>query len=214
LTAGLDSGLTFRAAQVDTKPKSEGLRLARLMMVLSGLSPLFVLWAIRGSKILCDRYLWTLCGVMVIFPNLFLWLRILIVKKKQLNNEVVVGKAEDHRDHLLVYLFATLLPFYSIDTASWRDFAALITAVVFVVFLFWYLNLHYLNILFAIRGYRVFTIASPKDENPFSGRTSLVLITPRAYLAEGERIIAYRLSNTLFFEAKPCQPSSTLELQK
>lgn len=184
------------------------------MMVLSGLSPLFVLWAIRGSKILCDQYLWTLCAGMVIFPNLFLWLRILTVKKKQLNNEVVVGKAEDHRDHLLVYLFATLLPFYSIDTASWRDFGALMTAVVFVVFLFWYLNLHYLNILFAIRGYRVFTIAPPKDENPFSGRTSLVLITPRVYLAEGERIIAYRLSNTLFFEAKPCQPSSTLELHK
>jgi hypothetical protein len=199
---------------VNTKPKSEGLRLARLMMVLSGLSPLFVLWAIRGSKILCDRYLWTLCAVIVIFPNLFLWLRILVVKKKQLNNEVVVGKAEDHRDHLLVYLFATLLPFYSIDTASWRDFAALMTAVVFVVFLFWYLNLHYLNILFAIRGYRVFTIAPPKDENPFSGRASLVLITPRVYLAAGERIIAYRLSNTLFFEAKPCQPSSTLKLQK
>jgi hypothetical protein len=199
---------------VDATPKTEGLRLARLMMVLSGLSPLFVLWAIRGSKILSDRYLWLLCAVMVIVPNLFLWLRILIVKKKQLNNEVVVGKAEDHRDHLLVYLFATLLPFYSIDTASWRDLAALMTAVVFVVFLFWYLNLHYLNILFAIRGYRVFTIAPPQAENPFSGRTSLVLITPRVYLAEGERIIAYRLSNTLFFEAKPCQASSTLELQK
>jgi hypothetical protein len=184
------------------------------MMVLSGLSPLFVLWAVRGSKILCDRYLWTLSAVMVAVPNLFLWLRIYIVKKQEQKGEVVVGKAEDHRDHLLVYLFATLLPFYSIDTSSWRDFAALMTAVVFVVFLFWYLNLHYLNILFAIRGYRVFTIAPPEDENPLSGRASLVLITPRAYLAEGESIFAYRLSNTVFFEAKSCQPSSTLELRK
>jgi hypothetical protein len=184
------------------------------MMVLSGLSPLFILWAIRGSKILADRYLWALCAVMVIVPSLYLWVRIRIVKKQEQKGEVVVGKAEDHRDHLLVYLFATLLPFYSIDTANWRDFAALMTAVVFVTFLFWYLNLHYLNILFAIRGYRVFTVLGPKDDNPLSGRTSLVLITPRVSLAESERIIAYRLSDSVYFEAKSWQPISTLELHK
>jgi hypothetical protein len=43
---------------VDTKPKSEGLRLARLMMVLSGLSPLFVLWAIRGPTVMTSRRMW------------------------------------------------------------------------------------------------------------------------------------------------------------
>jgi hypothetical protein len=196
------------------KAHSEGLKLARLLMVLSGLSPLFLLWAIKGSKLLHDRYLFALCAFMVIVPNLFLWLRIRVAKKQQLRRDLVVGSAEDHRDHLLVYLFAMLLPFYSIDTTSWRDFAALMTAVAFVTFLFWYLNLHYLNILFAIRGYRVFTIAPPKTDNPFSGRTSLVLITPRAYLAEGESVTAYRLSNSVFFEAKPCQPSSTLALHK
>jgi len=182
------------------------------MMVLSGLSPLFVLWAIRGSKILSDRYLWTLCAITVMVPNLVLLLRIYVVKKQQQEGEVVIGEAEDHRDHLLVYLFAMLLPFYSIDTASWRDLGALITAVAFVAFLFWYLNLHYLNLLFAIRGYRVFTIAPPNDDNSLSGRTSLVLITPRIHLAVGERIIAYRLSDTVFFEAKSCQPSSILQL--
>jgi hypothetical protein len=199
---------------VDTKPKSEGLKIARLMMVASGLSPLFVLWALRGSKFLADCYLLPFCTAMVIVPNLFLWVRIQIVKRKQLKNDLIVGRAEDHRDHLLVYLFAVLLPFYSIDTITWRDFAALMLAVAFVVFLFWHLNLHYLNILFAISGYRRFTITPPKDENSFSGRTSLVLITPRAYLEEGEHITAYRLSNSVFFEAKPCQPSSNLELQK
>ena len=29
-------------------------------MVLSGLSPLFILWAIRGSKLLGDRYLFAM----------------------------------------------------------------------------------------------------------------------------------------------------------
>jgi hypothetical protein len=82
----------------------------------------------------------------------------------------------------------------------------LIAALGFVAFLFWHLNLHYMNIIFAIRGYRVFTILPPQDDNPLSGWQSLVLITPRTGVLPGTRIIAYRLSDTVFFEAKGCQP--------
>lgn len=191
---------------------SEGSKAARLLMVLGGVSPLFILWAIRGSKLLCDRYLFGLCAIMVIVPNLFLWFRIRVAKKQQLKNEVVVGSADDHRDHLLVYLFAMLLPFYSVDTNNWREFAALVAALAFVVFLFWHLNLHYMNIIFALGGYRVFTVSPPKDDNLLSGRASQVLVTPRTVLLSGDRIIAYRLSDTVFFEAKACQPNSILEL--
>ena len=193
-------------------PRSEGLKLARLLMVLSSISPLFVLWAIRGSKLIPDSYLLTFCAVMIVLPNLFLlnWIR--VAKKQQVKKELVVGEAEDHRDHLLVYLFAILLPFYSADTNSWRDVAALLLAVGFIVFMFWLLNLHYMNVVFAIRGYRVFTITPPSDGNPISGRTTLVLITPRASVLSGDRIIAYQLSDTVYFEAKEWQPSSTLTL--
>jgi hypothetical protein len=182
--------------------ETEGLKIARLLMVLSSVSPLFVLWAIRGSKLLPDRYLLTFCALMIILPNLFLWVRIRTAKKLQEKRELVIGSAEDHRDHLLVYLFAMLLPFYPIDTGTWRDFVALLSALGFVVFLFWHLNLHYMNLIFAIAGYRVFTVTPPEDTNPLSGRTSQVLITPRVALAPGERIVAYRLSDTVYFEGK------------
>jgi len=131
-----------------------------------------------------------------------LWLRIRIAQKLQETRELVIGAAEDHRDHLLVYLFAILLPFYPIDTGTQRDLAALLSALAFVVFLFWHLNLHYMNIVFAMRGYRVFTVSPPEDNNPLTGRASQVLITPRVALASGERIIAYRLSDTVYFEVK------------
>jgi hypothetical protein len=42
---------------VSNSASREGLKVARLMMVLSSISPLFLLWAIRGSKLLPDRYL-------------------------------------------------------------------------------------------------------------------------------------------------------------
>jgi hypothetical protein len=199
--------LVYSPKLSETK-QSEGLRAARLLMVLSGMSPLFILWAIRGSKIVPNRYLVTGCAVIVVLPSLFLWLRMGIAVKRQVQKELVVGTAEDHRADLLVYLFAMLLPFYSIDTNNWRDFAALVTAVGFVVFLFWNLNLHYLNIIFALRGYRVFTIASPADENPLSSRIIIVLITPRTTISSGEHIVAYRLSDNVYFEVKKWQTQS------
>ena len=45
-------------------------------MVLSSISPLFLLWAIRGNKLVGDRHLLPFCAAMLAFPNLFLWLRI------------------------------------------------------------------------------------------------------------------------------------------
>jgi hypothetical protein len=181
---------------------SEGLKAARFLMVLSSISPLFFLWAIRGNKLVPDCYLLPFCAAMMVFPNLFLWLRVRTAITLQDRKELEIGSAEDHRDHILVYLFAMLLPLYPIDSGTWREFAALVSALAFIVFLFWHLNLHYMNLLFAIFGYRVFTISTPKDNNPLSGRITWALLTPRVSLVPGERLIAYRLSDTVYFEAK------------
>jgi hypothetical protein len=180
----------------------EGLKVARLLMVLSSVSPLFILWAIRGTAIVLDTYFLTFCALMVIVPNVFLWLRISTAKKDQEKRELVVGIAEDHREHLLVYLFAMLLPFYADTLATWRAFAAALAALGFVVFLFWHLNLHYMNIFFALFGYRVFTLNPGSDANPISGRLNYVLITFRVFLTAGDHITAYRISDTVYFEVK------------
>jgi hypothetical protein len=180
----------------------EGLKAARLLMVLSSISPLFILWAIRGNRLVPDAYFVSLCAIFVLLPNLFLWVRIQTAKKLRETREIDIGSAEDHRDHLLVYLFSMLLPFYTDDIGTWRDLSAVLVALGFIVFLFWHLNLHYMNVMFAARGYRVFTIHSKPDDNPLSGKTSLVLITRRINLTPGERLLAYRLSDTVYFEEK------------
>ena len=179
---------------------SEGLKIARLLMVLSSISPLFILWAIRGNKLIPDICLFALCAFMVVVPYVFLWVRIATARRLQERRELVVGKAEDHRDHLLVYLFSMLLPFYAAELATWRDLAALVVALGFIVFLFWHLNLHYMNVLFAALGYRVFTIYPPSDTNPLGGKISQVLITRRVGLSSEQHIVAYRLSDTVYFE--------------
>lgn len=183
-----------------TGNRSEGLRAARLLMVLSSISPLFILWAIRGNGLIPDRYFVAFCAFMVIIPNGFLWLRLRIAKKQADKRELVVGSADDHRDHILVYLFAMLLPFYSEAIGTWRDFGATLVALAFIVFLFWHLNLHYMNLIFAAFNYRVFTVYPPTDGNPLTGKTRQALITRRVNLAPGDRLTAYRLSDTVYLE--------------
>ena len=180
--------------------QNEGMKAARLLMVLSSISPLSILWAIRGIKLIPDIYFLPFCALMVIVPNGFLWLRVHFARKLRETREIVVGSAEDHREHLLVYLFSMLLPFYMTDISVWRDVAATVAALGFIIFLFWHLNLHYMNLLFAFRGYRVFTIYPSIDGNPLSGKTSQVLITRRVVLMQGQKLVTYRLSDTVFFE--------------
>jgi hypothetical protein len=179
---------------------SEGLRAARLLMVLSSVSPLFILWGIRGNSLIPDRWFAGFCALMVVVPNAFLWLRIRTAKKQSDKRELTVGTADDHRDHILVYLFAILLPFYSENIGTWRDLGATLAALAFIVFLFWHLNLHYMNLLFAVRALRVFTVYPPADGNPLTGKTSQAVITRRVSLAPGDRIVAYRLSDTVYLE--------------
>jgi hypothetical protein len=171
-------------------------------MVLSSISPLFILWAIRGNSLIPDRWFIGLCVLMFMVPNAFLCLRIRTAKKQADKRVIAVGKADDHRDHLLVYLFAMLLPFYAQDVGNWRDLWATLAALAFVVFLFWHLNLHYMNLIFAMYGYRVFTIYPPIDGNFLTDKMPLVLITRRVNIASGERIVAYRLSNTVYLEVE------------
>ena len=78
----------------------------------------------------------------------------------------------------------------------------MITALMFIVFSLWHLNLHYLNVWFALFGYRAFMISPPPDDNPYTGREPYVLITYRRYLASHDCLTAYRLSGTVYLEPK------------
>ena len=182
--------------------RREKLKLLRLFMVISSLSPLFILWAIRGNRLFPDKWFVGACLFMVILPAFFLWLRWHTAKKNDDKRNLVAGTSEDNRSHVLVYLFAILLPFYREELITYRDFAGMLTALAFIIFLFWHLNLHYMNFLFAFFNYRIFTVFPPEDQNPYTGKETFVLITHRRILSPGDRFSAYRLSDTVYLEPK------------
>ena len=183
-----------------SRGNQEGLNLLRFILVLSSISPLFILWAVKGIALLPDIYFVPCCSALATLPTIVLFRREKIARKQRDTHTLPVGRVEDHRGHVLVYLFAMLLPFYTQDVNSCRELFALILALSFIVFLFWHLNFHYMNILFAIRGFHVFTVYPPPQDNQYASANSYILITRRRSLTTGQQIVGLRLSNTVYLE--------------
>ena len=180
--------------------RREGLPFARFLMVLSSFSPLFILWALRGNSVIPEQWFTVSCLSLAVLPTAALCYREYKARKNHDERELVAGTSDDHRSHVLVYLFTMLLPFYHQDPETCRVMLSMILALAFIVFLFCHLNLHYMNVLFALRHYQVFTITPPDDGNPHSGKEKFVLITKRQCLSPGERFRAYRLSDAVYIE--------------
>lgn len=95
-----------------------------------------------------------------------------------------------------------LIPFYNPNISEERHFAAVIVALLLIAVVFWRLNLYYMNILLALRGYHIYTVTPVPTDNPQDDRTSYILITPRARLSRGAQLMPLRLSDTVLMETK------------
>ncbi|HEY3332005.1 MAG TPA: hypothetical protein VGK19_18375 [Capsulimonadaceae bacterium] len=174
----------------------EGFPIVRLMMVLSSMAPLFVLVALRGSQVVPDLWLTPFCFIMIAAPLATLLNRIRVAQNIEDEKEITIRNATDHREYLLVYLFTMLVPLYQADYSTARSVWAAAIAFVFIVFIFYHMNLHYMNIAFAICQYRVYTIDSDKEKD---GVPFILLSRDHAFQNE-QKITAYRISNTVYIQ--------------
>ena len=181
--------------------KQDGLPWVRFFMVISSLSPLFLLWAIRGVTPISDSILIPSTFFVIIGSHFVVFWRFRITKKRNDKHPFVTGKIEDNQHYVLVYLLATLLPFYRGEIESLRDIFATFAGLVIIIFIFMRLNLHYMNIGFVALGYRIYTISDPKLPNLDSTGLRIILITKRRTIDEGTSLTAYRISDTVYWES-------------
>ena len=186
--------------QSTSRSTSEGFKTLRLLMVLSSISPLFILLAIRGNSLVPDYYFEITCILLVAIPNFFLWLRIRIARRNEGIHQRMIGRSDNHSYHVLIYLLAILLPFYRQELDLWRELGAITAALILIALLFWIFNLHYMNLAFALFGYRVFIVHPPENAGPYTENISWMLITRRSNLLSGNRLAAYRISDTVYLE--------------
>lgn len=178
----------------------ERLGFFRLCMVVVSFAPLFLLIAVRGNDVVGEIRMWLGCLSLVFVPMVVVVARIVIVWRTAGSESIVVGQADDSRPQVLSYLFATMLPFYRSSVEGWRDLAALAVALVVILWLFWSLRWHYVNWMLLLAGYRVYTVTPPGDPVGWGRRTLLVLITRRGRPLSGERVLAKRVSDTVYWE--------------
>ncbi len=178
--------------------KTGGLPWVRFFMVLSSISPLFLLWAIRGVEPIPDKFFIPVCIGIILVSHFVIWLRFHFAKKQNDKHPFIIGRTEDNRHHVLVYLLGILLPFYRGEIITFRDVFATFAALTIVIFIFVSLNLHYINIGFILLRYRIFAIYSSEQRHQNS--SPIILITKRSTVVEGTTLTVYRISDTVYWE--------------
>lgn len=179
-------------------------------MVLSGMSPVFVLWAIRGTTLIPDIFFYTICFAFAVLPNLGLIGIATHARARARERTVTVGIVNDRREEVITYLFAMLLPFYTADLNSWPNLWATVTAFILVVFLFWLLNLHHLNLLVVAFGYHCYEIISPESSSPASRMQSFTLLSKEPAFRRNANVGVYVITNSVFL-AKSVEPLEEYE---
>jgi hypothetical protein len=183
--------------------KEAGVGLVRFLLIWSSLSPVFLLWGMRGTTAIPDKIFAPVCVGLFVVPSLVLWF--LWRRNAAIGNvrTIEIRYSQDPKDYLLTYLFAMLLPLWQGGLDSIRDVCATLFALALVLFVFWHMGLHYMNVLFAIRGYRVYTVQAGDPGGGDDNRKLLTyaVISKRSHIpAGGAPLTGYRLGGNVLVD--------------
>lgn len=169
------------------------------MMILASLSPVFVVWAIVGMNKIPDEVFIPSCFLAVTIPHFFLLRRITVALKTRSEKQITIDTAKDAREHLLTYFMPLVLPVMAVTFSSWRGFFGTLFLFSIMAFASWHLRVFYINVFFAIFGYRIFKITQP--ENPLShGIDERILISKRTQIDKGTKLEAVNLGGNVYYE--------------
>jgi hypothetical protein len=169
----------------------------RYLLVVSALSPVFLLWAARGVSSIPD-YIWVpSCVGAFLFPNLLVFGFLVSSAKRKSTKTITVSSSTEHQEHLITYLLTMLIPLYQTDISSERGIAAALMAFLFVSFIFWWMRVHYVSIVFALFGFRIFETQSGGGE---SSKIKTIVITKRSSIAPGTVVTGIRLGSGALLE--------------
>ena len=158
---------------------------------------MFLLWAIRGVDTIRDAVWVPLCIALFLLPSVVLFFFFRRAKKQQNDKTITIRSAKDQREHLLIYLFTMLIPLFDANLGGARDLIAVSVALLFVLFLFWHMRLHYMNLFFALFGYKIFTVEAESRTEVAEGvapkLVTYAVLSKRHHLAPGKPLTAWRL---------------------
>lgn len=171
-------------------------------MALGGLAPLFLLWAIRGTSLVPRLNFILIMLALAALPNLYVYWRITRESKRKYTSGLKIVSFEDKKDGVLIYLVSILLPFYSSSMSTWPELISSVAALVFIVVVFIYLDLHYVNIMFAITRFNIFLVRPDGVVKNTSSRHNVIVITKQTDLREGSIIQTQKVTSRIYVEGQ------------
>jgi hypothetical protein len=93
-----------------------------------------------------------------------------------------------------------LIPLYDANIGDGREVAAAVVALIIVGFLFWYMELHYINVVFAVLGYRLFEIAVENGETAPNVDLRFALVSRRAAPTVDTPVVVLRVGEAVFLD--------------
>ena len=81
---------------------------------------------------------------------------------------------------------------------------AVAAAFIFVLLLFWHMRLHYMNLYFALRGYRIFTVevelSTTVNNRARNTLTTYAVLSKRNHIPEHEPLTGIRLGGDVLID--------------
>lgn len=170
----------------------------RFMLVLACMAPLFILMAIRGIGLVPWEIYFPAFLALAVIPNVYLVARVLIAIRNNDRKIIRVTNPTDNREQLITYIFAMLLPLFQAAVATEQDLYAALCAVLFIIYIFGNMQLYYMNLFFALAGYRILSIRPDTASGTLS--VTHVLITKRSSIPSTKDITPIRVTDFLLFD--------------
>ena len=176
--------------------KENGLKLLRFLLLISSVSPVFALLAIKGASFCMEKYntiySWVMWSIVIIsFLPLLIRYNIAKDEKIKLTTSTnIVPCVEEYS----TYILSIALPLCQNDLVQISQLKFFVATILFVLLVFYIFNLYYLNIFFYVLGYKLYKIT------PNKAHSYVIISKKEIQEIQSRDIIAIRLTNSLFWE--------------
>jgi hypothetical protein len=167
--------------------------LSQFLLFLSSFLPLFVVFALLDS--FGRGWPTIVCAVLAVVGALIPLVVLPTVAWRVKDIPLHIATTQVRDGDALAYIATYLVPFAAFALSTERERIALLIFFFMIAVIYIRSELFYVNPLLALAGYRLFQVATPNG-------ASVVLITPRRFIASGTEVPVRRLGNYIFWEAR------------
>jgi len=148
-----------------TVPVETFTKIVRAFLVASALSPILLLWAIKGTGAVPHSYWATGCIVVFFLINVCLYINFKDYKRNSVEEFVRPINIRDGRESAVTYCLSMFIPFFDANASNVYELFAVLAALLFFVVIFYKLSIFYFNPVFLLLGFKVFLV----EENGVRG---------------------------------------------